>query len=240
MSKEDRPLNAAKVRKPMRHASRGLLTQGVNVVKETFNRFFGLPDAIGLMVGYMPVKKIRIQVVILRDEQGVPLAEPHEVDHCWQAMEEVFMREAKVQVVPLEPRIITLPKAAPTEALDVHCTDGAWQEDCDVAGNYFRPHTAHTSWSKWTGYASPVTVFVVRTVSTIGGCSLGPLTEYVTLKAKMFRVKNPRVMAHEVGHACFLTHTEDTSRLMYPKGPGEQLTFFEKLVLRNSRHVTYW
>lgn len=117
MSKEDRPLNAAKVRKPMRHASRGLITQGVNVIKETFNRFFGLPDAIGLLVGYMPVKKIRIRVVILRDEQGVPLAEPHEVDRCWQAMEEVFRREARVQVIPLEPRIITLPKAAPTEAL---------------------------------------------------------------------------------------------------------------------------
>ncbi len=239
MSKEDRPFDPKKVRKPMRHAPRGLITQGINVFKETLNRLFGLPDAIGLLVGYQPVKKIRIQVVILRDEQGVPLAEPHEVDHCWQAMEEAFMQQARVKVIPMEPRIITLAKPASTEALDVHCTDGAWQEDCDIAGNYFRPYTAHTPWSKWTGYASPVTVFVVRTVSTIGGCSLGPLTEYVTLKAKMFRVKNPRVMAHEVGHACFLTHTDDAERLMYPKGPGAKLTFAEKLIMRNSRHVTY-
>ncbi|MBP7998471.1 MAG: hypothetical protein KA314_26910 [Chloroflexi bacterium] len=240
MSKEDRPFNPNKIRQPMRHAVRGLTTQAINVVKETFNRLLGLPDTLGYLVGYNPVKKIRIQVVILRDEQGAPLAEPQEVDHCWQAMEEVFMREARVKVVPIEPRIITLPKPAPVEALDVHCTDGAWQEDCDIAGNYFRPHTVHTPWSKWTGYASPVTVFVVRTVSTIGGCSLGPLTEYVTLKAKMFRVKNPRVMAHEVGHACFLTHTDDPERLMYPKGPGANLTFREKLIMRNSRHVTYW
>ncbi|MCL4871414.1 MAG: hypothetical protein KJ063_20840 [Anaerolineae bacterium] len=240
MSKEDRPIDPKKIRKPMRHAPRGLLTQGVNILKETVHRLFGLPDILGFSVGYRPMKKIRIRVVILRDEEGTPLAEPHEVDHSWQVMAEIFRREAQVEVVPLEPSVIILPDPAPPEALDVHCTDGAWQEDSDIAGQYFRRYTAHTRWSKWTGYASPVTVFVVRTVSNIGGCSLGPLTEYVTLKSHMFRVKNPRVMAHEVGHACFLTHTEDPERLMFPKGPGERITKLEAIIMRNSRHVTYW
>ena len=68
----------------------------------------------------------------------------------------------------------------------------------------------------------------------LAGCSLGPLTDYVTVRADQ-----PVCLAHELGHACSLLHTQAAANLMNPTCGGVHLSRWQVAVLRASRHVTY-
>lgn len=218
----------------------GALAQLFNVLKEMTNRALGVPDLLLYFAGLRLDKRVRVRVVILRDEQGTPLASEAEVMPSIDEMRRIFAAESRTAIVPAEPLIVTVPDPSPTKALDVHCDDGAWQEDFDVAGAYFRRWMAKNWPGRLLGYAAPVTVFIVRDISLKGGCSLGPLADYVTLEAKMLDRAKFRILAHEVAHACGLFHSKETANLMFPKGPGDQLYGWQTAVLRNSRHVTYF
>jgi predicted Zn-dependent protease len=79
------------------------------------------------------------------------------------------------------------------------------------------------------------------------GCSLGPLTDYITV---MFRREDASVvdhstLAHELGHACSLSHVDGGNNLMNPhpepanRAQRRSLTRAQIALLRASRHVTY-
>ena len=151
----------------------------------------------------------------------------------------VFATAARTAVLPANPLIVTVPEPAPTAVLDVHCDDGAWQEDFKTAGAYFRDWSAQNWHGTLLGYAAPVTVFIVRDISLKGGCSLGPLADYVTLEARMLNRARCRIMCHEIAHACGLFHSKTKPNLMFPRGPGDRLDGWQAALVRNSRHVTY-
>lgn len=215
----------------------GVAAQSLNVLRETANRVPGLVDTAAGFVGVRPYKKMLLRVVILRDEEGKALAPDEAVIPSFLEAQRVFMDQARVRLLPAGTMVATLDQPAPAPALDVHCDDGAWQEDFDTAGEFFRRHEARSR-GRISGYGAPVTVFVVRDISNKGGCSLGPLTNYVTVEARMLSRARYRLIAHEVAHACGLWHSKDTANLMYPKGPGDVLLPWQTAILRNSRHVT--
>ena len=143
----------------------------------------------------------------------------------------------------------TLGHAAPTAALEVGCGTDAWLEEFGEAGDLFGRRTARNISGILTGYAAPVTAFIVRDVEDVKGCSLGPLTDYVTLGLDGLENSDPgddvappsKWLAHEIAHACGLWHDSyGNSNLINPdEGSGIELTRFQRSVLRNSRHVTY-
>lgn len=48
-------------------------------------------------------------------------------------------------------------------------------------------------------------------------------------------------LAHEVGHTCSLWHSGTQSNLMFHTAPaGDGAKWFQKNLLRSSRHVQYW
>lgn len=48
-------------------------------------------------------------------------------------------------------------------------------------------------------------------------------------------------LAHEIGHTCSLWHSGSSDNLMYKSSPaGEKVKWFQKNLLRSSRHVQYW
>ena len=217
----------------------GLLWQIFNVLKEVLNRTIKFPELLLTLLGFSATKKLRLRVVILRDERGLPLASNEEAQPAYEEARRIFARMAGVSVEPAGWRVVTAPHAAPKAALNVHCTDGAWQDDLGTAGGFFRSLMARTTGGTLTGYGQPLTVFIVRSMSTHNGCSLGAATDYVTVEAKTLRTTR-RLLAHEVAHACGLWHSKNPANLMAPRGPGEELAHWQAAVLRTSRHVTFF
>lgn len=217
----------------------GLLWEIFNILKETLNRVIKLPELLLTLLGLRFAKKLKMRIVVLRDERGLPLVSNEEVLPAFEEARRILARMAGVAVEPAGWRVVTAPHAAPKAALDVHCTDGAWRDDLGEAGNFYRSIMATTTAGTLIGYGAPVTVFVVRSISSHNGCSLGAAADYVTIEAKTLK-NTRRLLLHEVAHACGLWHSQRPNNLMVPKGPGEELSNLQASILRTSRHVTYF
>ena len=207
-----------------------------NVIIEIGNRILGLPDLILCAFGVMWTKKLRICIIILRIDEKTPTATPESLKPDIDKAVRIYKDAANVDFVV--EGIHTVNKPSPSRNLDVSCGAGAWWEDLWLEGSYFEV-TANTQCfdgiaRRITGFASPVIVFVVRDVGDKLGCSVGPLSDYVTVEGD-----NPICLAHEVAHACSLWHHGNREYLMNGRCGGTKLKKWQKCLLRNSRHVTF-
>lgn len=199
---------------------------------------------INFILVWLPIqKKLRIQVFILRDEAGNPLLnDPVSQQALQNALDyaiTTFKDRFKVEIKPYgKPVIQILSKAVPAAALDVKCDSGAASNEWGEAGEYFANNLA--GWNLIPiNIGFPITVFIVRDVAGKLGCSLGPLTDYVTVS--IAGTRSSSTLAHELGHCCGLLHREDIKNLMYPNdGRDNNVTGWQKFVVRNSRHCTFW
>jgi hypothetical protein len=214
--------------------------EAVNVLKEAGNRVLGLPDLALTLAGSRRRKKLRLRVVILRDENGKPVATPADVEPAIAEASRVLASRLSIEIVSAaEPLVTTLEARAPQTALDSPCAEGSWRADFGPGGAFFRRHVARSTIGSLTGSGAPVTAFVVRDVLGKAGCSLGPLVDYVTIDMGALKGRTLRVLAHELGHACGLPHSDEPENLMLPKSMGEKLAAWQVAVFRSSRHVTY-
>jgi hypothetical protein len=215
--------------------------QGVSLARAVVSRVLGLPDLLAALAGWRPAKKLRIRVVVLRDERGAPLVGKDAVQESLTEAGRVLEREARVALVSAGDRLFeTLADSAPAAALEHPCSaQGLWRADLGPAGAYFRRRLARGVRLP-LGLGAPVTVFVVRDVVGKCGCSLGPLGDYVTIDRGGLTRGTRRILAHELGHSCGLRHSTRDDNLMRPAGPGERLTRLQAAIVRSSRHVTYF
>lgn len=124
--------------------------------------------------------------------------------------------------------------------LDVDCNFKAMLQDLVMTGSKYQFNTVtnffDTSFRRVFGLGAPITVYVVRDIRKKGGCSLGWLSDYITV-----RHNHTRCITHEIGHACNLMHTDDEENLMYPKSCApEKMTPWQIILMRASRHVAYF
>jgi hypothetical protein len=213
------------------------LAQAANVLRETGHRLLRTPEIVGTLAGSRRRKRLRVRVMILRDETGKPVATPEDVEPALAEARRVLLEQAAIELLPaLEPIVATLEVPAPPAALDSPCAEGSWRADFGTGGAFFRRFSARRGAN---GARAPVTVFVVRDVLGKAGCSLGPLVDYVTVDMTALEGRTRRVLVHELGHACGLPHSRAAGNLMLPKRMGERLQPWQAAVLRSSRHVTY-
>ena len=213
------------------------LAQSVNVVREAGNRIVGIPELAGSLAGSRRRKKLRVRVVILRDEAGKAVATADEVEPSLAEARRVLRERLAVDLLPAEePLVRTLEAPAPAAALDSPCAEGSYRADFGEGGAFFRRHRERGG---VTGSGAPITVFVVRDVLGKAGCSLGPLVDHVTVDRTALEGRRLRVLVHELGHACGLPHSGAAENLMLPKAMGDRLQPWQIAVFRSSRHVTY-
>lgn len=227
-----------------------------SVAKEVANRAAGLPEAGLNGLGILPTKKLRLRVIVLADAAGQPVLAPQNgrstEDRVMEAIDvakSIFRKEAKVKIVAADGKLVQIDtKPAPKEALTVHCDGEALKEDLGKAGFFFRKRMARNAVGTVIGAGSPITTFIVDDVVGKAGCSLGPLTDYVTVDVDGITRGTKRTLAHELGHALGLPHTggikstisgNGAKNLMKSPGAGEKLIKRQVVVIRNSRHVTF-
>jgi hypothetical protein len=218
------------------HFVKAVVRLVIRVVVFVWGLIVGLPD---LLLGFLtwPEKKLRYQVFILSDEKG-PLIDPADLAASIDFFTKTYKDRFNVKVVAYgKPGIQVIKEPAPAAALDVSCGAGAFSNEFGEAGDFFAQHIA--GWNAIPiSLGFPVSIFIVRSMSGADGCSLGPLTDYVAMTPSAVAELN--VMAHEVGHACNLWHSGSHSNLMW-KDPsrGNDAKWFQKNLLRSSRHVQY-
>lgn len=226
--------------------------------KWLWNLVLLLPGIISLIVdfilnlaGIQLEKKMRVGVIVLNAPDVGRVAQPAEIIQGLTFAERVFAEQANVKMVTIVETATIAPgntapwlryesHPSPPAILNVHCNLSAVLEDLWLAGGHFEYFMA-TRWfasnfRRVFGLGSPLIVFVVRGIENFGGCSLGPLSDYVTI------VPNSLIcIAHELGHACNLPHTEDPRNLLHhARCDQPQLTRWQVAVLRASRHVSYF
>jgi hypothetical protein len=207
------------------------------VLREAGNRVVGLPEAAGSLAGTRRPKKLRVNVAILRDERGRPVATPADVEPALEEARRVLREQLAIDLVPAGGSPIrTLEPPSPPAALDSPCARGSYRADFGPGGAFFRRFAVP---GPATGSGAPITVFVIRDVIGKAGCSLGPLVDYVTVDMTGLTGKTRRVLVHELGHACGLPHSRAAGNLMLPRRMGDRLQPWQVAVFRSSRHVTY-
>jgi hypothetical protein len=220
------------------HAIKGVGRVLGRLLATGWGLIWGMGD---FLLGFLtwPPKKLRYQVFILSDEKG-PVIDPAAVQSSIDFFTKTYKDRFNVKVIPYgKPGVQILEGVAPKAALDVSCGGGALSNEFGEAGDFFAKHLA--GWNVIPiSLTFPVSIFIVRSmIGGADGCSIGPLSDYVTMTPSA--VSKLNVMAHETGHSCSLWHSGSHSNLMWHDASrGNEVKWFQKNLLRSSRHVQYF
>jgi hypothetical protein len=239
-------------------------------------------DIVAGLAGIRPEKILRVCPVILSEKtdkpgekKGEPVASMENMVAVLQLACNVYKRDANVRIVPSRPFhyatgfagpetvkpdwVIVAPEVRDSEMLDPPCEGAGVLADWGVPGQWFQHAVLqkcwYGAWRRVLGYGAPVTVFAVRSVPGASGCSL-IITDFVTVEVGSAPAPaNPRVVGHELGHACYLGHVcvaGDIRNIMatgtecVPDSPIEpdlvdpHLAEWQVHLIRASKHVTYF
>ena len=176
---------------------------------------------------------MRLADFILRDMEGNAVVSSTEMDASIDYAKRIFKERFNVTLLAHQKATFAelSPVIPPTEVLYTKGGPAALKEEFRIAGSFYS--------SNLTGFLYPVTIFVVIKIRGASGCSLGPMSDYVTLDP--VGAKQISVLAHELAHACGLWHINEKANLLYPYNKrGEEVKWWQKNIFRSSRHVTYW
>lgn len=213
---------------------KGVARVTIRIIIEVFHRVvINIFDTLFGFIGW-PEKKLRVKIFILQDPQTNSVISPAELDTAVEYTKRSFKKNFNTRLLPCknkQPFAEVLQKKPPHEVLYTKGSIGALEEEFKIAGKFFA--------SNLSGLFYPVTAFVVLDIDHASGCSLGPLSDYVTLDP--VGAKNASTLAHEIAHACGLWHQRAKANLLWRTfSRGDEVKWWQKNIFRGSRHVTYW
>ena len=90
----------------------GLFRQLFNLLKEVLNRVVKFPELLLTLAGMRFQKRLKLRIVVLRDERGLPLVSNEEAQPAFEEARRIFARMAGVTVEPAEWPVVTAPSLA--------------------------------------------------------------------------------------------------------------------------------
>lgn len=197
-----------------------------------------------------PPKKLTLHIFVLSDSSG-PLVEVEELSRSIEYARRVLKDRLNVTLRPYSRSFVEILKTpAPNAALNAkECApSGIFCDQIGDAGEYFAKHTA--GWNAVPiSLRFPITVFVINDIAGgYIGCSAGPFSDYVVVTIKGITEDPASTMMHEIGHSCNIFGHGGTSisDLMYANSReagnirGDKIIWWQRNLIRCSRHVTYW
>jgi hypothetical protein len=261
----------------------------LNAAKTLIYASISWPDAILTLLGIMPEKKLKLLVIIQRDSERKPVVNDLNVVYRdIQYLINTFRAEMNIRVLPtnlfmyksafaddavsLEDFVKIDDGVSSDRTLDICCDACAFGNDLTSIGSSFNLMMARLGFTssarRLLGYGAPIVAFAVRNYTDgKAGCSMGPLSDYITVKFNELnngdvKPNNPLLpnnhlpndqltheklldavtdLAHEVGHCCYLLHYPSVNDNLMDKSPPRtgHLNVWQKIIVRTSRHVTY-
>jgi hypothetical protein len=220
----------------------GIIRAINNWVTEIIWRLVGVIDFVASLAGFRPRKKMYFGVIVpsVNGVQIVP-----DVDIQRQVDAAIAFYDSTCNINLIFTGICKTGVTPPAGGLIVGCDAGGFFNDLWLAGSYFEFATAtckfEDSFRRVMGLGAEIIVFIVQDVTPGGtnGCSFTSTHNYVVIEAKP--TDQAFVAAHEMGHACWLSHDPDTADLMNPITPAANptLTNLQVSLVRWSKHCVY-
>jgi hypothetical protein len=220
----------------------GIIRTIWNWFTEIVWRLVGLLDFFGSLIGIRLRKKMYFGVIV-PSVDGVQIVPDVDIQRLVNAAIAFYDTTCNINLIFTG---ICHTKIPPPDAgLTVGCDAGGFFNDWWLAGSYFELATTTCkftdSFRRIIGLGAEIIVFIVRDVTpaNTNGCSFGSTQNYVVVEAKP--TDQALTAAHEMGHACWLTHDDDPANLMNPVTPvgAAVLTGFQISLVRWSKHCVY-
>ncbi|SRR6266571_5573474 len=234
------------------------LNELLDLVYTVLYFILSLGDFVLTLIGVTFEKRMKLCVIIQRDEKGNPITDSSAVDPYVQFAINAYKRQANIRVLPDALFVYASAFDGPPHAsdayidvdsgnsssttLDVRCEGVVWARDLTTSGSAFNWMMIRDCfWGngrRLLGYGAPIAAIAVRKFTDGDeGCALGWAADYVTVDFS----GDSSTLAHEMGHACNLWHVSDPSNLMIHQAPHPaKLTRFQAAMVRASRHVTFF
>ena len=164
-----------------------------NYVLEAVDRILRIPNTIMTWLGYLPVKNLRLRVLILRGEDGNPVAQVADVLRVVERAKTILRDSARINLVPTSgDYVLTVNDFAPTAALELRGKNGGIILDqLGEAGEFFDEmiHKYHSEAVFPSNLlTTPITGFVVRNVKDVDGVASAIAGNWFQSTSKGFKI----------------------------------------------------
>jgi hypothetical protein len=240
-----------------------------NIILTIVNVLLSIIDGIAWLLGIRPEKHLYLVVMNQKDEKGNPVADNADILTSIALAIQAYRNDANIRVLPFKEFDYTNPESgeeqasddyivnvssnSTSETLDVNCGLSDFTANLGFAGSQFQNminlSSFWTNWNRLIGYGAPIFAFSVRSFAgTFDGCSMGPLTDYVLVRftnaatdtAAGQQPNTESILPHEMGHCCNLWHVSPPNLMQADNPRATNLSWWEILLIRASRHVTYF
>jgi len=221
----------------------------LRLAKEILNRLLGIVDLILSLFGIRITKILRLKVIVLLDEKGVPVIKIDDANQIVKTLKSFFNDQVDIVIQPPDlkahrPIVIEGRNPAPKYVLDIQT--GFYNEAADYLPQekgYVHVRRSPEQYIRdLLGYGEPIYAFITRKVFDGKEELRGYAHDIVIENMCIMGSSAPwHTLAHEMCHLMGLTHiTWDERNIMYSGGVNrDRLNHLQKAWIRNSRFVTF-